>query len=114
MADNNPGAANHGGQPGDPDPQAGQHIADALVAKKARMLDAPVSGGVNGAEAEVIEGLDKESHRVDIIFVAAPYSIDGVSARTTCERLLLERGFSVIPPSNSGMIYARNENHQTK
>jgi len=35
-------------------PSVTREIADALVAKKARMLDAPVSGGVNGAEAGVL------------------------------------------------------------
>lgn len=61
---------------------------------------------VNGAEIEVIEGLNQSLDRVKVIFVATPYSRSGTATHNICLKLLQEKGCSILPQSRQGIIYA--------
>jgi len=63
---------------------------------------------VNGAEIEALEGLNECASRVRNIFVATPYSRDGIRNSVPCIKLLEQRGFSIIKEhTNKNRIYAK-------
>lgn len=62
---------------------------------------------VNGAEIEAIEGLNEYASSVRYIFVATPYSRDGIRNSVLCRDLLGQRGFSIIEEyTTNNRIYA--------
>jgi len=67
---------------------------------------------VNGAEIEALEGLNECASRVKSVFVATPYSRDGVRNSDPCRGLLEERGFSIIEEyTTKNRIYAKQPEH---
>lgn len=61
---------------------------------------------VNGAEIEVLQGLQQGLDRIKVIFVATPYSRDGKSTYSICLELLRERGCRILPQTTQTAIYA--------
>ena len=66
---------------------------------------------VNGAEIEVLEGLDRELARVRVIYIAVPYSRGGVSTRERCLEILRDKGCSILPHDDPTEIYAATAHH---
>ncbi|MBO6514338.1 MAG: FkbM family methyltransferase [Phycisphaerales bacterium] len=66
----------------------------------------------NGAELEVLQGLDKWFDRVQIIYIAACYTVDGCGTYEPCRAYLEERGCEILPQSNTNVIYSLNPKAQ--
>ncbi|MCA9295275.1 MAG: FkbM family methyltransferase [Phycisphaerales bacterium] len=63
---------------------------------------------VNGAEREVLDGLDRWWDRVHHLYVAACYTVDGESTYDACMARLKDRGADILPSTTPYEIYARN------
>lgn len=61
---------------------------------------------VNGAEVEVLEGLKEQLERVRVVFVAAPYSVQGVPTYDRCREILTQRGCLLLPQTTKTALYA--------
>ena len=59
---------------------------------------------VNGAETEVIQGLNKHLNRVKVIDIASYYSVKGVPNREFVNEYMLRRGCQVINETPAGRI----------
>ncbi len=66
----------------------------------------------NGAELEVLQGLDKWFDRVRTIYIAACYTVDGCGTYDPCRAYLEERGCEILPQSNANVIYSLNPKAQ--
>jgi len=60
----------------------------------------------NGAEIEVLEGLQHEWERVKAVYVAACYTVDGVPTYDRCLEILKRRGSTILPQTTQHAIYA--------
>ncbi len=63
----------------------------------------------NGAEVEVLRGLDRMLDRVKVIYVATRYSSDGETTHDKCLQILKDRGCLILPQTGSKAIYAVTE-----
>jgi len=63
---------------------------------------------VNGAEREVLDGLDRWWDRVRHLYVAACYTVDGELTYDACLERLTSRGAEILPSTTAYEIYARN------
>lgn len=66
----------------------------------------------NGAELEVLQGLDQWFDRVRTIYIAACYTVDGCGTYDPCRAYLQERGCEILPQSNANVIYSLNPKAQ--
>jgi FkbM family methyltransferase len=62
---------------------------------------------VNGAEIEVLEGLDRELARVRVLYVAAHFKRDGKPTRDVCRQMLRAKGCTILNEAKDKGIYAR-------
>lgn len=62
---------------------------------------------VNGAEVEVLKGLDREIKRVKILYVAAHFKRDGKPTRDACRELLRAKKCEILTDSTDTGLYAR-------
>ncbi len=65
---------------------------------------------VNGAELQVLEGLDRWWDRVRHLYLAACYTVDGRDTYQPCVDALRARGVEILPCSTKYEIYTRNPN----
>ncbi len=61
---------------------------------------------VNGAEVEVLQGLEGELDRVKVIYVAACYTRNGQRTYESCLKILKDSGCLILPQSTEFVIYA--------
>lgn len=62
----------------------------------------------NGAELEVLRGLDRWFNCVRVMYIAACYTVDGSSTYESCLEYLNSRGCEILPQSSEIVIYAAN------
>ncbi len=60
----------------------------------------------NGAEVEVLRGLDKMLDRVKVIYIATRFSSGGETTYNQCLQILRERGCVILPHTGKKAIYA--------
>lgn len=78
---------------------------DSLLAKWGQPVADLIFVTVNGAEIEVIEGLNTAIKQVRAMQVAAPYDRDGRSNGLLCRELLEQKGFRVLETSTKRRLH---------
>ncbi|SFH81144.1 methyltransferase, FkbM family [Tindallia magadiensis] len=61
---------------------------------------------VNGAEIEVLEGLNQYLEKIKILYIVSPYSREGHRTIERCKELLLEKECTILEETNETSIYA--------
>jgi FkbM family methyltransferase len=62
---------------------------------------------VNGAEIEVLQGLNKELNRIKVLYIAAHFKRDGKPTRDVCREMLREKGCRILNEGRDAGIYAQ-------
>ena len=78
-------------------------LDDLIESEELEVVDY-INVQVNGAETEVIQGLNKHLHRVKVIDIAAYYSVDGVPNKELVKEYMLRQGCEVISETPAGRI----------
>lgn len=78
-------------------------LDDLIESEELEVVDY-INVQVNGAETEVIKGLNKHLHRVKVIDIAAYYSVNGVPNKDVVREYMLRQGCEVINETPAGRI----------
>ena len=78
-------------------------LDDLIESEELEVVDY-VNVQVNGAETEVIKGLNKHLHRVKVIDIAAYYSANGVPTKEVVKEYMFRQGCEVIEEFRPGRI----------
>jgi len=62
---------------------------------------------VNGAEIEVLQGLNKELSRIKVLYIAAHFKRDGKPTRDVCREMLRAKGCTILNEGKDAGIYAQ-------
>lgn len=62
---------------------------------------------VNGAEIEVLQDLDKQLHRIKVLYIAAHFKRDGKPTRDICLDMLRKKGCKILNEGQDAGIYAQ-------